>query len=54
MEFEVIGTLTENVKVKYLCTLLRGKTLCEFEFYVQELKITPVTHINQSILGLDT
>ena len=54
MTLEDLRTITANAKIKYLCTLLCGETLHQFDTLCDQVGSTTTTHLNRIILGLGT
>ena len=48
------GTLAANADIQYLCEILRGEVLCQFDTLCAQVGITTISHLNPVILGLGT
>ena len=51
MMLEAAGTLATNVKLHYICTLLHGQALQQFQTFCVQVKNTTTAHLNLIILG---
>ena len=49
---KALGTITANVELKYLCMLLRGKALYQFDTQCAQVGSTTISYLNRFILGL--
>ena len=54
MILEDPGTLASSATLQYLCTLLCGETLRQFDVLCNQVGSTTTTHLIRAILGLDT
>ena len=52
MTIESSQTLVDNVKIKYLCTLVRGEALTHFDTLSAEVGSTISENLDKIILGL--
>ena len=50
MALKAPGTLADNANLQYLCTLLHGELLCQFDTLCAHVIITTTTHLNRFIL----
>ena len=54
MMIKALGTLTDNMNLQYIRTLLCVEALSQFDTSCVKVLSTNTTHLNQVILGLDT
>ena len=54
MTLEASGTLAAGANIQYLCTLVRGKALCQLDIFSVEVVSMTTEHLNLIILGLGT
>ena len=54
MTIEASGMLADGAKIQYICTLVRGKALCQIDTLSDELGSTNSEHLKYIILGLGT
>ena len=48
------GRIATNVKLQYLCTIINGEALHQFDTFCAQFGNTIMAHLNQFILGLGT
>ena len=46
------GTLATSANIQYLCTLLHGEALRQFDTFFAQVGSANTTHINRTVLGL--
>ena len=54
MTLESLETLAAKEKLQYLCAILRGEALCQFDTLFAKVGSTTTTHLNRVVLGLGT
>ena len=52
MSLNAPGTVSENPKLQYLCNLLHGEALCQFDTFCDQVESMTMAHLNRVILGL--
>ena len=52
MTLAVSGTLKAGAKYQYLCTLVRGEALCQFDSFSIDVEVTKPLNIDYIIRGL--
>ena len=50
MALEISGILAENKKLQYMCTLLRGEALIQFDDFCAQVGSMTLVYLNQFIL----
>ena len=51
---KVLGTISANTKLRYICTLLCVEAIFQFDTFCAHMGSTTTTHLNQIIFGLGT
>ena len=54
MTLEVLGIIVASAKIKYLCTMICGKTLHKFDMLYAEGLSSTSENLKSNILGLGT
>ena len=52
MTLEASGTLASSAKIQYICRVLCGEALHQFDTLCAQVESTNTTHLNRMILGL--
>ena len=54
MTIDDLGMLTASAKIHYLCTLLCGEELRQFDTFCDQLGSTNTAHVSRIVLGVGT